>query len=77
MGLQLTMVVRREREAANKAWLEDIALRLVCVLALDRFGDYLTEHVRTQRLTLAVICRRHPDWLCHMHSINELDSSCA
>jgi TATA-binding protein-associated factor len=24
----------------NKAWLEDCSLRLLCVLALDRFGDF-------------------------------------
>jgi TATA-binding protein-associated factor len=27
------------------AWLEDIALRIVCVLALDRFGDFVSDQV--------------------------------
>ena len=32
-------------DARNKAWLEDCALRLVAVLALDRFGDYVADQV--------------------------------
>ena len=30
---------------ANLAWLEDCAARLICVLALDRFGDYVSDQV--------------------------------
>ena len=29
----------------NQKHLEDLALRLVCVLALDRFGDYVSDEV--------------------------------
>jgi hypothetical protein len=32
--------------AANAAWLEDCAIRLMCVLALDRFGDYVSDQAR-------------------------------
>lgn len=32
-------------EAAHQSWLEDIALRLVCVLTLDRFGDFVCDQV--------------------------------
>lgn len=38
--------------AANQAWLEDCALRLVCALALDRFGDFVSDQVI--RLTFSV-----------------------
>lgn len=31
--------------AANQMWLEDLALRLLCVLALDRFGDFISDQV--------------------------------
>eukprot|EP00887_Chlorella_sp_A99_P001519 scaffold8.g1519.t1 len=31
--------------AANRTWLEDCASHLLCVLALDRFGDYLSDQV--------------------------------
>ena len=31
--------------AANLACLEDCAARLICVLALDRFGDYVADQV--------------------------------
>lgn len=31
--------------AANRAWLEDCASHLLAVLALDRFGDYLSDQV--------------------------------
>ena len=31
---------------ANSAWLEDCSARLLCVLALDRFGDYVSDKVQ-------------------------------
>lgn len=34
-----------EMELAHQNWLEDMALRLVCVLALDRFGDFVSDQV--------------------------------
>lgn len=35
--------------AANAAWLEDCAIHLLCVLALDRFGDFVSDQVGGQR----------------------------
>ena len=32
-------------EICNLQCLEDLALRLLCVFALDRFGDYLSDEV--------------------------------
>jgi len=32
--------------AANAVWLEDAAVRLLCVLALDRFGDFVSDQAR-------------------------------
>lgn len=32
--------------AANAAWLEDVIEHLLCVLALDRFADYVSDQVR-------------------------------
>jgi len=32
-------------ETANQLWLEDLSVRLLCVLALDRFGDYVSDEV--------------------------------
>ena len=29
----------------NAAWLEDMAVRLLCLLSLDRFGDYVGDGV--------------------------------
>ncbi|XP_033118487.1 TATA-binding protein-associated factor 172-like [Anneissia japonica] len=34
-----------QQDELNQAWLEDIALRLLCVLALDRFGDFVSDEV--------------------------------
>lgn len=34
-----------EQEEAHNSWLEDAALRLLCVLALDRFGDFVSDQV--------------------------------
>lgn len=31
--------------AANASWLEDCIVRIVCVLALDRFADYVSDQV--------------------------------
>jgi TATA-binding protein-associated factor len=36
---------RAENEAANRRWLDDMACRLLCVLMLDRFGDYVSDTV--------------------------------
>ena len=33
---------------ANELWLEDMSLKLLCVFALDRFGDFVTDEVRLQ-----------------------------
>lgn len=32
--------------AANAGWVEDCAIHLLCVLALDRFGDFVSDQVR-------------------------------
>lgn len=34
-----------EMDSLNQQWLEDLSLRLLSVLALDRFGDFLTDQV--------------------------------
>ncbi|KAK9368328.1 hypothetical protein V1509DRAFT_623764 [Lipomyces kononenkoae] len=36
---------RSENDRLNKAWLEDLACRVCCVFALDRFGDYVSDQV--------------------------------
>ncbi|XP_013143480.1 PREDICTED: TATA-binding protein-associated factor 172 [Papilio polytes] len=36
---------QQQMEDAHQEWLEDMALRLLCVLALDRFGDFVSDQV--------------------------------
>ncbi|KAK7208345.1 hypothetical protein BZA70DRAFT_273502 [Myxozyma melibiosi] len=36
---------REENDKLNCAWLEDLACRICCVFALDRFGDYVSDQV--------------------------------
>ncbi|CEJ54326.1 Putative TBP associated factor [Penicillium brasilianum] len=36
---------RQENDILNRRWLDDLACRLVCVLILDRFGDYISDNV--------------------------------
>ncbi|KAK3864165.1 hypothetical protein Pcinc_030121 [Petrolisthes cinctipes] len=36
---------KKQMEQSHHAWLEDMAVRLVCVLALDRFGDFVSDQV--------------------------------
>jgi len=44
-GGRVAGVGQEEGEALHQAWLEDLALRLLCVLALDRFGDFVSDAV--------------------------------
>ncbi|KAJ5818637.1 hypothetical protein N7474_004228 [Penicillium riverlandense] len=36
---------RAENDSLNRRWLDDLACRLLCVLMLDRFGDYISDNV--------------------------------
>lgn len=36
---------RAENNSLNRKWLDDLACRLICVLMLDRFGDYISDNV--------------------------------
>lgn len=38
-------MTREEMDKSHAQWLEDAALRLLCVLALDRFGDFIADQV--------------------------------
>ncbi|XP_001359276.3 TATA-binding protein-associated factor 172 [Drosophila pseudoobscura] len=43
-GKSLTQT-REQMQEAHSRWLEDAALRLLCVLSLDRFGDFVSDQV--------------------------------
>ncbi|KAK7073415.1 btaf1 RNA polymerase II, B-TFIID transcription factor-associated, 170kDa, partial [Halocaridina rubra] len=34
-----------QMEKNHQAWLEDMAVRFLCVLSLDRFGDFVSDQV--------------------------------
>ena len=36
---------RVENNILNRRWLDDLACRLICILILDRFGDYISDNV--------------------------------
>ena len=38
-------------------WLEDCVVHLLCVLALDRFADFVSDQVRNPHLSLALLAR--------------------
>ncbi|XP_074595311.1 histone acetyltransferase 1 [Brevipalpus obovatus] len=38
-------ITKNEANKLNQLWLEDLALRLICVLALDKFGDFVSDQV--------------------------------
>ncbi|CAI2172682.1 1119_t:CDS:10 [Funneliformis geosporum] len=38
-------LTKTENEARHNKWLDDIAIRLLCVFALDRFGDFVSDQV--------------------------------
>lgn len=37
-------LTRRENDALNSAWLDDLACRICCVFMLDRFADYVSDN---------------------------------
>jgi TATA-binding protein-associated factor len=36
---------KAENDARHNEWLEDVAIRLLCVFSLDRFGDFVSDQV--------------------------------
>ncbi|RIB21561.1 hypothetical protein C2G38_2134285 [Gigaspora rosea] len=38
-------LTKTENEFRHNKWLEDVAIRLLCVFALDRFGDFVSDQV--------------------------------
>ncbi|CAG9763742.1 unnamed protein product [Ceutorhynchus assimilis] len=40
-----TYLPRKQMELYHQIWLEDMSIRLLCVLALDRFGDFVSDAV--------------------------------
>lgn len=44
-GGRSAFMTTEEQEEAHNHWLEDAVLRLLCVLALDRFGDFVSDQV--------------------------------
>ena len=57
---------RVENDVLNDKWLDDVACRLLCVLMLDRFGDYVSDTVvapirETVGQTLGALLSQMPD----------------
>ncbi|XP_070498926.1 TATA-binding protein-associated factor 172 [Chironomus tepperi] len=44
-GGRSVYMTKDEQNISHDKWLEDIALRILCVLALDRFGDFVSDQV--------------------------------
>uniref|UniRef100_A0A182P5N4 TATA-binding protein-associated factor 172 n=1 Tax=Anopheles epiroticus TaxID=199890 RepID=A0A182P5N4_9DIPT len=44
-GGKSVYMTKAEMERQHQLWLEDATLRLLCVLALDRFGDFVSDQV--------------------------------
>ena len=75
--LELQGVIPQDVDAAlhsNTQWLEDCSIRLLCVLALDRFGDFTSDQVQCVVAILqpvyawfwtwSLLCwLSHPGWL--------------
>lgn len=45
---------------ANAAWLEDVVMHLLCVLALDRFADYVSDQVGGTQQSTWLACHIMP-----------------
>lgn len=44
-GGRSTYMTSEEQKVAHNQWLEDVALRILSVMALDRFGDFISDQV--------------------------------
>lgn len=68
-GKNIHMSPSEQQDSHNK-WLEDAALRLLCVLALDRFGDFVSDQVvapvrETCAQVLGTVLKEMPNDLVH------------
>ncbi|KND04710.1 DNA-binding ATPase [Spizellomyces punctatus DAOM BR117] len=66
---KLVGIPLKDNAARHRAWLEDVAIRLLCVLALDRFGDYGSDQAvapvrETAAQTLGVVMQWSEQELC-------------
>ncbi|GAA6037551.1 hypothetical protein NBRC10512_002557 [Rhodotorula toruloides] len=64
-GGMLEGLTRKQNEERHRRWCEDLAAKLLCVFALDRFGDYVSDQVvapvrETAAQTLAVLLPAMP-----------------
>ncbi|CAO1295823.1 unnamed protein product, partial [Diamesa tonsa] len=69
-GGRSTTQTSMEMEVSHAEWLEDGALRILCVLALDRFGDFVSDQVvapvrETCAQVLGTILKQMPIELVH------------
>lgn len=69
-GGRSTTQTSLEMEESHAEWLEDGALRILCVLALDRFGDFVSDQVvapvrETCAQVLGTILKQMPIELVH------------
>lgn len=60
-------MTQAQMEESHQLWLEDSALRLLCVLALDRFGDYVSDQVtapvrQTCSMVLGTVVKDMPEY---------------
>ncbi|KPV76382.1 uncharacterized protein RHOBADRAFT_52398 [Rhodotorula graminis WP1] len=72
-GGKLEGLARVENEERHRRWCEDLAVKLLCVFALDRFGDYISDQViapvrETAAQALAVLLPYMP-----ASSVNEVE----
>lgn len=59
-------MTKEQMEESHQLWLEDAALRLLCVLALDRFGDFVSDQViapvrETCAMVLGTVVKKMPE----------------
>ncbi|XP_067936864.1 TATA-binding protein-associated factor 172-like [Watersipora subatra] len=64
-GYSAGVVSLEQADEQNQDWLETLAVRLVCILALDRFGDYISDEIvapvrETCAQTLGTVCKYLP-----------------
>ncbi|XP_075072265.1 TATA-binding protein-associated factor 172 isoform X2 [Mixophyes fleayi] len=65
-GGRIADSTHEEMEQQHQEWLEDLAIRLLCVFALDRFGDFISDEVvapvrETCAQTLGVVLKHMND----------------
>lgn len=57
--IHTVLFCRVQMARQHQEWLEDLVIRLLCIFALDRFGDFVSDEVSAPCLCADVLSNRN------------------